>query len=309
MSARVLVTAENVPDLDGVACSEVYAWILQQRNPGSIYEAAYGEGVHIEAAFVCQELGITPTIIQSAHTYNQFVLVDMSELVGAVPGVRGEDVISCIDHRLFSDYASMPNADFRIEQVGAAATIIAETAHFSGLLLSPEHAALLLCAIYSNTVNFKADVTMFRDYRAREWLERLAGERYANLPARMFEYKSSYALAHLKEVLACDAKSSKQLSLGLVGFFQIETTQAAQLMEMSDELCAQMRLLFPDHLHHLLIVQDIQAGATRLLATTPAVLDALANTNLQIQRTDRSLMAQLPGIVMRKSILNALYQK
>lgn len=305
-TTTVLLTAKEVPDLDGVACAEVYQRLLQSKDPACLYEAAYGTGMHIEAAFVCQQLGITPKIIQNAQAYNQFILLDMCELKGAVPGVRGEDVIECIDHRLFPDYKSMPKANFRIEPVGAAATLIAEMVYFGKTPLSAEHAALLMCAIRSNTVNFHADVTTFRDHRMNVWLETVAGERYINLPEKMFAYKSTYALDHLEEVLDSDAKLCNQFNLGSeVVVYQIETSLADQTMSRLDEVLACMERLYPTHMHRLLIVQDITRGVTRLLTTTSELQRILENIGLPIQATDHRSQILLDKVYMRKSILQA----
>lgn len=306
---RILITAKVCPDIDAVACAEAYATYLRQKDGATTYESAYSQGVHMEANFVCEHLNIRPKIIHEASAYDKFILVDMSELVGAPEGVRPADVAEVIDHRLFNDYASMPQAKFRVEPVGAAATLIAEFFYFDrSVTLSPQLAALLLCAIYSNTVNFQADVTTFRDHRMKDWLTELTSGQFRNLPQEMFAYKSHYALEHLKETLASDAKGHCQhFSLDEpVAMFQIETMLGQETLAKKQELLQLMRELRPNERYQLLLIQDIAQAKTWLLASDQKLLERIEQTSLQPEGAQDTQLRSIPRITMRKSVLQAL---
>ena len=143
-----------------------------------------------------------------------------------------------IDHRMFADYALFPNAKFRIEPVGAAATQIAEFFYFNkNVSISPAVAQLLLCAIYSNTINFQANVTTFRDHRMKHRLETLVEDK--ELYREMFHYKTKYILDHLEEVMYSEDKTvDDNLKL-----FQLELYDVAKLLERKGELLQYMDAL------------------------------------------------------------------
>ena len=143
-----------------------------------------------------------------------------------------------IDHRMFADYAIFPNAKFRIEPVGAAATQISELFYFNkNISITPAVAQLLLCAIYSNTINFQANVTTFRDHRMKNRLETLVENK--ELYKDMFHHKTSYMLDHLEEVMYSEDKTVDDT----LKLFQLELYDVTQLLERKSELLDLMEKL------------------------------------------------------------------
>lgn len=310
-TARVLITATENPDLDGVSCAIAYQTYLAARAPGANYEAAFEGNLQMEPAFVIGRLGLKAAQIEEGNQYDKFILVDACEDRGLPSAVRLKDVIEVVDHRQFPDYAAFPNAKFRVEPVGAAATQIAEKYYFdyeSQTVLTPALAALLLCGIYSNTANFKSDTTTFRDTRMREWLEGLLPAELTGLPREMFEHKTKAVLDNLREALQGDVHDdSRQFGEGITAaIYQLELMGAEPLKARLDEAYSLMRQLYPGNPYQMLIVQDIQAGKTTVFSQNDWMLQRLAQTSLPGKVVDDRF--ELDRVIMRKSFKKALME-
>jgi manganese-dependent inorganic pyrophosphatase len=305
---QVLVTGSVYPDTDAVSCMLAYASYQQTRDSSKTYVAAAGGGLHVEPRFVCEQLGLEVRILGDNDKFDEFILVDASEPKGLPQIVRPDGVIEVIDHRLFADYRAFPNARFRIEPVGAAATQVAELFYFDmPTRLQPEHAALLLCGIHSNTVNFQADTTTFRDQRMRNWLQEKLLPEHKDLPRSMYDYKSAYVLENLEEVLRDDAKDDCDFGLDEpVVVFQIETAKAEELLSREQDMLEAMGTLFPDNKHKVLVIQDAGRGQTLIISDSDSANIVLTRTRLPIKSTGLPRRLVIPHIVMRKSIQQAV---
>lgn len=165
-----LVTCYTNPDIDGTACSYAYSEYLNKI--GILAMPAFFGNVDKEARFVIKKFKIKKPL--NAEKYldkiDDIVLVDASEISGISPKIKTEQIVEIIDHRKVNDSAKFPLAKIQIEFVGSAATLIAEKFKKNKIEISKESAALLLSAIISNTINFKAKVTTNRDIRMHRWL-------------------------------------------------------------------------------------------------------------------------------------------
>ncbi len=306
---KILLTAIQYPDTDGVSSALAYQSYLAAKDLSNDYIAAFEGGLHVEPRFVCDQLKLGVKILNGKTRFDEFILLDASERAGLPKQLRLNDVTEVIDHRMFSDFAAFPRAKFRVEPVGAAATLIAEFFYFDrSINLSTELAALLLCGIYSNTVIFQSDTSTARDLRMRDWLTSMLPKKYSDLPHRMYEFKSRYTLDNIEEVLKDDAKDN------CVQFrfeepaviFQIETALVEPLLEQEARLLTNMGKLFPDRKYKLLIIQDAKNTQTFLLSDSEKVHAALKGAKLDLQDTSSPLLKQLPNIVMRKSVMKAI---
>lgn len=221
----------------------------------------------------------------------------MSERGGMPDAVDLDKVIEIIDHRSFPDYPAFPNAAFRVEPVWAAATQIAELFYFNKHIpLDPKIAQVLLCAIYSNTINFKADVTTFRDERMRDWLQTFVED--TELFAQMFDFKTRYVCDNLKQILVSDLKEMPEKN---VTIFQIEVNDGAMILARQEEIVTIMKEIAPDIIHAILIIQDIQAGKTMILSREQQTAELIKK--VWLPWIAHGLLRQIDKIMMRKSII------
>lgn len=167
---KTLITAKVNPDLDGVACTYAYSQLLAAQGK-DVVGALFGTP-QPEARFLIDKFHINDIKFNSSQSFAQFILVDASHIKGMPEIVRATDVIEAIDHRQLDDGEQvLPNAVIQNELIGAAATLITEKYYNSSIPISVNAAILLYGAIYSNTLNFKVEMTSQRDYQAVAWLK------------------------------------------------------------------------------------------------------------------------------------------
>ena len=302
---KVLITASKNPDLDGVSCAIAYADYLNKRIDGSEYIAAFEGEPQIEAQYVLEQLRVEAKKIGDADEFDTFIIVDGSGMEGMPCVVVADKVIEAIDHRLFVDYAQFPKASWRVEPLGAAATQIAEYYYSdSSLELSGANAALLLAGIYSNTVNFKADTTSFRDERMRDWLEARLNSEQKEVTAKMFEYKTNYAFDNLEYVLRSDLKEVPGIFSEKAAFYQLEVSGAERFIENRQKMIKVCESIFPNKDLQAIIIQDCLSGNTTILTESSRVLEKLNKSSLPGE--EQGDLFNLPKIFMRKSIIKAL---
>ncbi|GAB4146245.1 MAG: manganese-dependent inorganic pyrophosphatase [Patescibacteria group bacterium] len=303
---QILVSGAIHPDIDAFACAIAYVNYLNQlearhNHNNNKYEAKFNDLGHIETNFVAQKLGFKVELIDPQVKYDGFILVDASGRDGLPSIFEAEKVLEVIDHRLFPDYDYFPNAQFRIEPVGAAATQIAEFYYFNhAVKLSPEIATLLLCAIYSNTNNFLADTTTFRDFRMKNWLAQNASQ--PELPDQMFKYKTDYILNNLEEVLVSDSKVVKLSNATSFDFLQLEMANGNLVADNLElPIILEKVSSVPDY---FLAIQNISTAKTIILTNKIDLLYKLKQTGLQINESANYF--ELDAIYMRKTLIQKL---
>jgi inorganic pyrophosphatase/exopolyphosphatase len=289
---KILITCSKKPDVDGVACSIALSQYYNLKNTDNEYEYGFQSYGHIEGKYVLEELRIDYKLINSSKKYDKFILTDLSEIAGMPEIVTPEDVVEVIDHRLFPEYDNFPQAKFRVEPVGAAATQIAELYYFDNLKPSVETSQLLACAIVSNTNNFLANTTTFRDRRIFNWLINKCNATQ-DFTEKMLAFKTQYTLENLDEVLISDLKT-----LPAYQFFQLEVLDSRDIRTVLESGNLLTRLA--NNKSYVLAIQDMKAGKT-YFQTNDLYLDE--NLATQITTTKISNFHEFDKIYMRKTII------
>jgi manganese-dependent inorganic pyrophosphatase len=294
------ITAKIVPDLDGVACAVAYAEYLNAKGVES--KVIFEDHVNFEAKYVSTQLGISNLISDKDAKFNSednFILVDFCEKYGLPTFIEPSLVIELIDHREFPAFDYYPNAKWRVEKVGAAATLIAEFYYFDKkIVINPITATLLLCAIYSNTVNFKSENTTFRDIRMRDWLATVASD--PKLPEKMFDFKSRYIFENLEEVLGDELKIMINKEGKKIIIFQLETSDSKLILENKQTVEAKLKKLLPEAEIYYLLIQDEQRGNTLILSSDSSLSERLISKGLNLHIHEDIIV--LENLMMRKRL-------
>lgn len=202
---EILVTSYKNADLDGVACAMAYAEFLNKQ--GMAAKAGIAGNPHKEAQFVLDKFNIVSPVGINGRVSGELsvVFVDASDVESLPNGIIPGQVVEVIDHRQFNDTDNFLNAKIQLELVGACATLVAEKFYDVNTEISKDSAALLYCAIVSNTLNFKGSVTTDRDIKMAQWLKQqiFIPE---NFEYEMFAHKSNFDQP-LKEILLSDFKT------------------------------------------------------------------------------------------------------
>lgn len=296
-----IVTSYINPDLDGVASGVVYAVYLAPTN----VQPMYAGQPSTEAAGVLDRLGLTEGIAWTSFAGDEWedvALVDCHH-PAQVPHLADLDAVSVvIDHHPDGDAAAFPNAAIQNEQVGAAATLVAE--HVLTLPghanLDPVHAALLAAAIASNTLDFHAPSTTSRDRAAYASLVNLAAPvvSMGDLLDAMRQWRQGFLALSTREAIERDCKLI-ETPLGLIAVSQLEGADArlvADRPELVDELA---RLVTAKQaVAGLVSLVDTASNTTTLVASNTEVYRLLMKLNATPVR-DCVLLLQF--IALRKT--------
>lgn len=299
----ILVTDYMRNDLDGVACVYAYSEFLKKKGVDAV-GGIFGKP-HAESRFVMDKFGIkianAEKLIASSES---IILVDASDLRGISPKIEPGKVIEIIDHRKLHDADKFPHAKVQIELVGSAATLIAEKFRQEKIPISRQSAAILACAIVSNTVNFKAGVTTMRDKAAFKWLNSKAkvSERFIH---RMFVHKSQFNLR--KELISGFA--SFTFGNSNIGMAQLEIVDAESFVRKNHagikKFLEQMKKS-KDLDHVFLTCIDVEKVVNIFLSIS-ADTERLISPILKIRFENGT--AKRRGVIMRKEITPLLMER
>lgn len=169
---------------------------------------------------------------------DQVVVVDSNYLVG-LPHVNPENIVQFIDHHAVTESEKIcKHANFQIEMVGAAATLIAEKFQKNKLEISRESSILLYYGIISNTINLKAKVTTPKDLEMAKWLQEQCKEISREKVEEIFMKKSQIrdGLRKEMEVQVVWKWKDKTITIGQLEYANIEAFLAQKETEIREIL-------------------------------------------------------------------------
>lgn len=301
----ILVTTYINPDLDGFASVLAYTEFL---NKTGFSAQSYFSG-HLlnDASFVADKFRIDyfnqPT---DPVEYERVVVLDLSDLNRLNEKINPRNVIEVIDHRQVSDLTAFPNAKYRLEMVGASATIVAETFKEKKVEISLETAQLLCCAIAVHNLDFKSPGATARDRDAFEWLKEKSGFDSAFVK-EIFLSISSFPGPKLAETMEDDFKWLK-IGDRKVGVAQLEIFNGKDLVEQRgkeilDKLASLKDKFFLDFV--FLTVTDVGEGIDYWVAGDPQTQELLKKI-FGVELVGN--LAQTSKIILRKEIFSSLKQ-
>ncbi|MFF4026301.1 DHH family phosphoesterase [Nocardia elegans] len=275
----ILVTSYINPDLDGVACAIAYSTYL---SDGEAIPRFAGK-LNAETVGVLSRLRVDDAILISEEppTVDEVVLVDCHH-PAQLPHIGDMSRVTLvIDHHPDGDPAAFPSAVLQNEVVGAAATLVAERIEArddAGLAgLRAEHAALLACAIASNTLDFVAPSTTDRDRITFDSLAVVASSyiAFAALLEDMRGWRHSFLSRSTDEAVGQDVKIIEG-TIGAIAVSQLEGDGASALLDRADLRDAVQRLgERAGVVGSLLSLVDTAAGTTTLLTADKRIREAL----------------------------------
>jgi manganese-dependent inorganic pyrophosphatase len=224
------------------------------------------------------------------------ILVDHAEQAQSVNGVEQAEIVEILDHHHIGSIETRVPVAATFDPVGSTATLVVERFRHHGVEPTREAAAMLLCAILSDTVLLNSPTAVERDRRAIAHLEELLGVEGLETGRRMFEETSDVSDLSAEEVVTRDAKEYQVAGGGMVSIAQIETV-GDRVLERREELIEAIEEVrrAGDYQLAALMVTDILERRTTLIASgdTKAVERAFGDR-------DGDGIFSLPGVMSRK---------
>lgn len=297
----MILTTRFNPDMDGVACVLAYEhFFVMQWNFDN--NAVLLGNIDAESCFVLNVLWLSfPQAIWSKN--DDVCLLDFGEMRGLPDFVSAEKVRKVIDHRSFVKYEQFPNAQFQVELVWSATTLIAEKFQFEWVSIEPRYASLLYCWTISNTLNFKAHVTSLRDIRSCErLLSKWADEKIAE---QMLAVRSDYIIHNLEHSMAMDSRIDKINNNKTLNCVQLEVLNSWLILQ-NDVLSHAIGMMETKTDYTIVIIQDLSMWQT-LLYSNDYIIESLSWLWFWSKSISWSLLA-CDNLYLRKELLPSIYK-
>ncbi len=306
MNRRTLVTCYVNPDIDGLAGATAYGEFLNHH--GRDVSVMIMGVPHEEARYVMDRFQLEyPETIDNTESFDEVILVDVSDLNGLEGKVNPEKVVELIDHHKVHEADKFPHAKTQIELVGAVATLVAEKFMQTDMDISKRSAILLSAAIISNSLNFKATHTTSRDRDAALWLNKTA-MLSPTFAQELFLAKSDFSGGKLVHALEGDF-AHFEFCGKKIGIAQIEMIGAEKLVDDHKEeiltTLARLKEAFAADFIFLSIIElqdDFNLFVTDAAATQVLITDIFGITF-------HDNIAHRDGLIMRKQITPLIKSK
>lgn len=195
---KYIVTSYEHPDLDGISSMYAYSEYLNKTGKESRYYVR--ENIKTEPHIVCDMFGIELDSIDEIEKDANIVLVDTNN-PKMVPFVNENKIVEIIDHhKLRFDLPEY--ITYEIEEIGAAATLVADRFRKNNIPISRNSAILLYYGIMSNSFALKSSNTSQRDIEVAKWLEEQCKEISKEKIEEIFRAKSIFKAPLKDEVEA-----------------------------------------------------------------------------------------------------------
>ena len=195
---KYIVTSYEHPDLDGISSMYAYSEYLNKTGKESRYYVR--ENIKTEPHIVCGMFGIELDSVNEIEKDANIVLVD-SNNPKLVPFVDVSRIVEVIDHHRLREKLS-ENVILENEEIGAAATLVADRFRKNNIPISRNSAILLYYGIMSNSFALKSSNTSQRDIEVAKWLEEQCNEISKEKIKEIFRAKSIFKAPLKDEVEA-----------------------------------------------------------------------------------------------------------
>lgn len=281
----VCVTGHSNPDTDSVTSAIAYANLLNaQGTEAKACMQSDAEGLNPESKLVLDRFGLTAPENISDAAGKKLALVDFSDIAQGPANLGDAEVVAIVDHHKIGDVTTNNPILFRAEPVGCTGTVLNKMYKDSGVEIPKAVGGAMLCAILSDTVNFKSPTCTDDDKAAVAELKAIAGvDDTDELFMDMLKAKSAVAGVPAKDLLFRDYKDF-DMKGNKVGVGQLELATLDQVADVRGELMKAMEEVKADGRHTvLLMLTDVVKEGTDLvvLSDDPAMIEKAFNGKLE----------------------------
>jgi manganese-dependent inorganic pyrophosphatase len=287
----VCVVGHSSPDTDSVTSAIAYAALLNaQGTEAKACMQCKADGLNPESKLVIERFGLAAPEFISDAAGKKLALVDFSDIAQGPANLGDGEVVAIVDHHKIGDITTNNPILFRAEPVGCTGTVLNKMYKDAGVEIAKDVAGGMLCAILSDTVNFKSPTCTDDDKAAVAELKVIAGVQDTDaLFMDMLKAKSAVAGVPAKDLLFRDYKDF-DMKGNKVGVGQLELATIDQVADVREELKKAMEAVKAEGRHSvLLMLTDVVKEGTDLvvLSDDPALIEKafggkLANSSMWI---------------------------
>ena len=266
----VCVVGHSNPDTDSVAAAIAYANFLKATGTDAKATMQIGAAdLNPESKVVLAKFGLAAPETMTDAEGKDVALVDFSDIGQAPANITKANVVGIVDHHKIGDIATNSPIFFYAKPVGCTCTVLHEMYKASNVALPKDIAGAMLCAILSDTVNFKSPTCTPEDKAAVKALLPIAGVTDQEaLFMEMLKAKSSIDGVAIKDLVFRDYKDF-DMNGKKVGIGQIELATLDQAAGIREDLYKALGDLKKDGRHSVLfMLTDVVTEGTDLLVVS-----------------------------------------
>ena len=192
---------------------------------------------------VVNQQGVVLGSISRYHLLNykkkKFILVYHNEVSQSIDDIKEAEILEIVDHHRIGDVETSTPVIFRNEIIGSTVSIIARIYKEAGIVPEKKIAAIMCCAIISDTMNFNSPTTTPKDIEIAKELAQIAEIDLGDIAKEMFGAVATLKGRSMSEILYNDFKEynidGKRIAIG-----QINVADEKEIVKVKDEIKAYM---------------------------------------------------------------------
>ena len=299
------IFGHTTPDTDSIVGAISLSYLKNQLKEECI-AARQGE-LNPETQWILDRFCYETPLLKTEYAGEDVYLIDFMESSQSPKDIDKATILGIVDHHKLGDLKTDAPLEMWVRPVGCSNTIVKQMFDYYNVEIPKELAAMMMCAILSDTVIFKSPTCTKEDTKACKELSLIAGiEDYKALGMEMFTIKSNVLNATPKELVLRDFKDFN-MSGNLVGVGQLEVVDLSVFDTMKEELFSAMQELKIEGERNtvLLLLTDIMQEGSQLLVLSDNS-DKIENAfDINLENNQ----AWLKGVMSRKKQIIPFLEK
>src|SRR5210317_2628007 len=283
----VSVVGHSNPDTDSVTAAIAFANYLKATGTDAIACMQISvENLNPESKVVLGKFGLAAPQTMTDAAGKDVALVDFSDISQAPANIGDANIVAIVDHHKIGDITTGSPIFFYAKPVGCTCTVLLEMYKNNNVELPKDIAGGMLCAILSDTVNFKSPTCTDADKTAVAELLEITGVTDQDaLFMDMLKAKSSVEGIPAKDLIFRDYKDF-DMNGKKVGIGQIELATLDQVADIRDDIFNAVQEVKADGRHTVLfMLTDVVKEGTDLMVVSdePGIIEGAFSGNIEGQ--------------------------
>ncbi|WP_066407717.1 manganese-dependent inorganic pyrophosphatase [Aliarcobacter skirrowii] len=257
-----------IPDSDSV-CSAISLAYLLNKIGRAATPARQGE-LNPETKFILNKFGFEAPVLKTSFAGDELFITDYSDIAQAPQDLDKTTVVGIVDHHKLGDITTSAPLECWIRPVGCTNTIVKEMYDYHKVEIPANIAAIMMCAILSDTVIFKSPTCTPLDIQVVKELSKICGiEDFGALGMEMFKVKSEVEGTPIRDLVMRDYKNF-DMHGSKVGVGQLEVVDGSVFDKIKDDLMADIKKVKDEQNLHtvaLLLTDIMKEGSEVLVAS------------------------------------------
>ncbi|MCT7468346.1 manganese-dependent inorganic pyrophosphatase [Aliarcobacter cryaerophilus] len=257
-----------IPDSDSV-CSAISLAYLLNKIGREATPARQGE-LNPETKFILDKFGFEAPVLKTSFAGDELFITDYSDIAQAPQDLDKTTVVGIVDHHKLGDITTSAPLECWIRPVGCTNTIVKEMYDYHKVEIPANIAAIMMCAILSDTVIFKSPTCTALDIQVVKELSKICGiEDFGALGMEMFKVKSEVEGTPVRDLVMRDYKNF-DMHGSKVGVGQLEVVDGSVFDKIKDDLMEDIKKVKDEqNLHTIaLLLTDIMKEGSEVLVVS-----------------------------------------